>query len=192
MLSFYLLSVAWAEGDEDYLIPLTYFFAFLFYIEQLYIIKCGDTTLTKVISWISRTAPFVLVGWIFFVSYDEKELERYYLYLYSIVLSVIVGLVYFVISCIKQKQPVSKKKKKQAVVDEYKFIRPSFALAFVPVFASCLFLILNSTYSECVMYVLPVLWALNLILLCSKGHPLIGLSVDRISDKTFSRQEGAF
>lgn len=186
---FMYASAAGAE-KEDFLFPATYFFAFLFYIEQLYYIRGkGDSLLVKALSWASRLLPLGLLAAVIVISLDgfENKIKFYYLYIFNIVITVLVALVYLVIAFHPEKKEKSKKKKKNAQ-DSFDRgpLSASFALVFIPLFTSCLLFILGRAHATCLMHVLPLLYILNLILLYWNGHPLINSFVERIREKTAS------
>ncbi len=159
-------------NDGEFIIPACWFFALLFYIEQLCFIRGrGETVFAMILTYASRTLPFALAGG--FVYYLDKRIESYYLFIFSIVLSVIVSIVYIVFALAKKEAQKSKKKKKKQSAPDTKQMRISFALAVVPVLAGEAYLVLNRLNAEGLVYLLPMLWLINIVMLYGQGHPLV-------------------
>lgn len=179
----YLLMNTSGTEKEDYIFPVTYFFAFLFLIEQLYFAKGkGETVFAQILTWVSRTLPIAFTVVIFLFIYDER-IEDYHYFIYNIALTVLVGVIYLIIALMKREEEPGKKKKKKNTADSFKPMRLSFALQIIPGAASCLFFILNRTHSTALAHMLPILWLINLIVLYDKGHPMICALFERMRNR---------
>jgi flagellar basal body-associated protein FliL len=172
--------------DGEYLIPLSYLFVFLFFIEQLSFARGkGNSVPVMILTYASRISPFAFLG--VTVYYFDDRFKSYYLYIYILVLSAIIGIVYLVFALLKKNETKSKKKKRKQASDDTVQMRISFALAAVPILTAPVYLVLNRISVECLLYTVPMLWILNLVLLYGQGHPLVRLFFGKkelVSQKT--------
>lgn len=181
----YMLSVSAGATEEDFFIPLTYFFALAFFIEQLYYARGkGDTVFAMILSYALRILPFVCVGGIVYI-FDDR-IKFYYLFIFNMAMAVIVSLIYLIIAFVNTDDKKGKKGKKKQPENNFGQMKLSFGFAIVPVLASCLFLILNRTNTQNIITVLPVLWLLNIVLLYINKHALVCAFVERVSEKANS------
>ncbi len=183
----YLYMTASGATQEDFLIELTYFFALVFFIEQLYYVRGkGETVFVMILSYTLRFIQLVCVGGLIYI-FDDR-IKFYYFFIFNMFMAVAVSIIYLVIAFVKtdEKKSKSKKKKQKEPENDYKQMRISFGFSVIPVAASCLFLVLNRANSQNIISVLPMLWLVNIDLLYIKGHPLVCSFVKKVGDKTAS------
>lgn len=173
--------------ELDFLFPVTYLLAFLFYIEQLYRVRCEEkTVLANVLGWAFRVISVAFLGFtVYYVL--ENGVKVSWTHTYSIFIFVIIGLIYLAVGLMKsghvsdQKKKNKKKKEKEKARMTYPSMRMSFVFVPVCTLGSCLLFIKNPEY--CLVHAVPVLWAVNIIMLISQGHPLVSARYESVRSK---------
>jgi len=179
--------------EMDFLFPVTYLLAFLFYFEQLYRTKCeGKTVMGEILGWSFRVISVALLGFsIYYII--EKGVKVSRSHAYSIFIFAAIGLICLALALLPtekaQKNKKSKKRKNSRQQEEsrmtYAPMRMSFVFVPVCVIGSCLLFIKIFEYS--LVHAVPFLWALNLIMLIRYGHPLLSAHYENLRSKIDSR-----
>ena len=175
------------ERELSIFFPVTYFLTFLFYIEQLYRVRKGEkSVLAGILAWVFRVFAVASLGADVYYIFDHGT-KVSWRHAFGIFAFFVIGLIYFIIAFVSTDTApdYSKKKKKKTFSEKgHTAMRISFMFVIVAAAASRMLFIFN--WNDCYSYTVPVLWAVNLILLCESGHPLVCAFNEKIRGKVDS------
>lgn len=180
---FYGLSAQ--SKQMEWLLPLTYFPVFLFFIDQYGMQKQKKPTafkkLCRGLLWLYPLAFFAVLLFVFF---KRRQYADTLPFIYGILLFLAVGGIYGFVAGTKmtvRTQKKTRKAERQKADDLAASAKESFILAMIIIAETGLFLqVMNNVF---LTHMLPFLWIVNLLLLQDQGHPLVCAAFDRFRRK---------
>lgn len=169
----------------EWLLPLTYFPAFLFFIEQFGVQEQDKKSgFLKICRWLLCIYPVVLLVALLYVYFEHPQHADTLPFIYGMLLFLAVGGIYGFVASTKtatRTQKKTKKTERQKTDNLAVNTKQSFILATVIIVETGLFLqFMNNVF---LTHMLPLLWIVNLLLLREKENALVCTAFARFRQK---------